>query len=335
MLIFASMFSIDDERFMRRAIALARLGHGHVSPNPAVGCVIVSPSGRIVGEGWHRRYGEGHAEVNAVGATRPEDLPGATVYVTLEPCAHYGKTPPCAELLARLPVARLVAGMVDPNPKVSGRGLEMLREAGKQVESGLLERECRALNPTFLKAQASDLPYVTLKWACDSRGMIGYSDGRRLQVSSPAGQLRVHRLRTLHDAIMVGRRTALADNPSLTPRLWPGASPRPVITGGDGSRPEGLTLSGDRHALWLPRQDDLRRMLRTLRRDHRITSLLVEGGAELLRAFIDAGLFDAIRRERGKAGSDADIAAPEITGASLISTDHCGDSLIELWHRTP
>lgn len=199
-----------DEKLMRRAIQLARNGRMDTSPNPMVGCVI-AVGDRIIGEGYHRRCGEGHAEVNAVASvTDPSMLKEATAYVTLEPCSHYGKTPPCARLLIDKGLKRVVIGSGDPNAKVHGRGVAMLREAGIEVVTGVLEDECRAINPHFMTAFSADRPYVMLKWA---QSADGYMDVKRdlgepsFLFSTPLNRAIVHRLRATHDAIMVGRGT--------------------------------------------------------------------------------------------------------------------------------
>ena len=320
---------------MRRACGLARKGHGHVSPNPAVGCVIVSADSEIAGEGWHRQYGEGHAEVNAVASVKNRELlRDATVYVTLEPCSHYGKTPPCVLMLTELPVKRIVAGSTDPNPKVSGRGLEMLRQAGKEVVSGVLEAECRALNPAFLTAQEQQRPYITLKWACDANGVMGSTTGERLHFSNAQGELWSHRERTRHDAIMVGRRTAEADNPRLDARRWPGHQPRPIVIGGDGSPLAGSRLAANSETLWLPHTDDLRAMVTSLWKEHNISSLLVEGGARLLNAFIDAGLYDRIRVERCPDITEGDVSAPALPAdVCPVSSMYLGRNKLEIMLR--
>lgn len=235
-----------DEKLMRRAIQLARNGRMDTSPNPMVGCVI-AVGDRIIGEGYHRRCGEGHAEVNAVASvTDPSMLKEATAYVTLEPCSHYGKTPPCARLLIDKGLKRVVIGSGDPNAKVHGRGVAMLREAGIEVVTGVLEDECRAINPHFMTAFSADRPYVMLKWA---QSADGYMDVKRdlgepsFLFSTPLNRAIVHRLRATHDAIMVGRGTAEMDRPSLTVRYWAGKNPRRIIADSHESVPEMLHLS--------------------------------------------------------------------------------------------
>jgi diaminohydroxyphosphoribosylaminopyrimidine deaminase/5-amino-6-(5-phosphoribosylamino)uracil reductase len=292
----------DDIRYMRRALQLARYGAGHVSPNPMVGCVIVDAQGLIIGEGWHRRFGEGHAEVNAMASVRDEDKPrlkGATLYVTLEPCSHYGKTPPCADMVARSEIARVVVGMQDPNPKVSGRGNGKLLAAGKSVTVGVLEEECRELNKRFITAQVEHRPYVTLKWARDAKGDMGFrnpQEGERTIYSNPLSLMWMHRCRSLHDAIMVGERTAAIDNPSLTVRYWVGNNPRKII---------------------LSHTDDLTAMLHDLWQEG-VSSLLVEGGARLLQAFIDARLYDEIREEINYHELPGDLPAP-VTNDPIVN----------------
>lgn len=284
-------FTAEDYRYMRRALGLAAAGRGHVSPNPMVGAVIVSPDGRIIGEGWHRRYGGPHAEVNAVRDVADCDrhlLPQSTIYVTLEPCSHYGKTPPCAKLLVDIGIGRVVVGAGDPNPKVSGRGIEMLRQAGITVETGLLADESRRLNKTFMTAQTLHRPFVTLKWA---QSVDGFIDHRReagkaaARFSTPLSSLLVHDRRSTHDAIAVGARTALLDRPRLDTRLVAGASPRRVLFDRHG-------LVGDGDWLRVDSTMPLSEALHTLFADHNISSLLVEGGASLLGGFISSGLWD-------------------------------------------
>ncbi len=326
----------EDEKYMRRALQLARLGQGHVSPNPMVGCIIVSADGHIVGEGWHRQYGSAHAEVNAVAAVRdPDMLIDATVYVTLEPCSHYGKTPPCADMLARLPVARIVAGMVDPNPKVSGRGLQRLRESGKEVTSGVLESECIRLNRHFLTAQLLHRPYITLKWACDAAGMMGRKvpDSQPLKFSSPMGQLWVHRLRTEHDAIMVSARTAINDNPRLTSTFWPGDNPRPIIAG-NSPLPKSLWITGNNELLSIGHTLDLHTTMHNLYTSDSITSILVEGGRELLQAFIENRLYDEIRVETSPLHTNGDIPAPPTPLSAPDNIFMTQGNAVRIWYNT-
>ena len=281
---------------MRRALQLARLGRGFTSPNPMVGAVIVARD-RIIGEGWHRRCGGPHAEVWAVRSVDAADLEllhEATVYVTLEPCSHYGKTPPCASMLVERGVARVVVGCMDPNPKVSGRGIALLRDAGIEVAVGVLEEECRALNRPFMIAQTRHRPYILLKWAQSADGFI---DGRMLPsdpataISTPLNRLAVHRLRALHDAILVGAGTYLSDKPSLSVRDYAGQSPRRFVA-------DRRYLTGVLRDEWTRLdQPDVASMLSALYGAYGVTSVLVEGGHDLLSSFIAAGLWDTARVE--------------------------------------
>ncbi|MCM1504306.1 MAG: bifunctional diaminohydroxyphosphoribosylaminopyrimidine deaminase/5-amino-6-(5-phosphoribosylamino)uracil reductase RibD [Muribaculum sp.] len=306
-----------DERYMRRAIELARHGLGYVSPNPMVGAVIVH-NGKIIGEGYHRRYGEGHAEVNAIASVRkPELLTDSTIYVTLEPCSHYGKTPPCAKLIIDKKIPRIVVGSLDPFKKVSGRGINMLREAGAEVVTGILEKECLDINKAFMKAHSTGMPWVTLKWA---QSADGYIDSTRNDSAEPVKfstrltTALMHRQRILHDAIMVGSGTVIADNPSLTARMWPGRNPRPVIADRrrritaerqifSASEHKPLFLHGNTPAEYLKELYGLG-----------ITSVLVEGGAKLLNAFLESGLWDEARIEVSPIKLHKGIKAPTICG---------------------
>lgn len=288
-----------DLRYMRRALQLAANGRGHVSPNPMVGAVIVDGAGRIIGEGWHRRYGGHHAEVNAVRSVADADkalLPDATIYVTLEPCSHYGKTPPCAKLLIDIGIGRVVTGAGDPNPKVAGRGIAMLRRAGIEVIEHVMEAECRAINRPFMTAHTLRRPFVTLKWACSADGFmdcVRRADEAPARFSDAVGAQTVHWRRACHDAIAVGAGTVLADNPRLDVRHIYGSSPRPVVF--DRHRltadaREGLRMRAD--AIFIDGDAPLADVLHTLYSREGITSLLVEGGASLLGSFISSGCWD-------------------------------------------
>jgi diaminohydroxyphosphoribosylaminopyrimidine deaminase/5-amino-6-(5-phosphoribosylamino)uracil reductase len=222
-------FSTADEAYMRQALRLAARGRGRTHPNPMVGCVIVR-DGQVVGTGYHQKAGEPHAEVHALRAAG-EQARGATVYVTLEPCAHHGRTPPCVDALIAAGVARVVAAMVDPDPRVAGQGLERLRAAGIQVEAGLLEGEARALNRAYLKRQATGRPLVILKWAMTLDGKIACASGNSRWVTGEAARLHLHQMRDQVDAILVGANTAKVDDPELTARP-PAPGPLPGWAGG-------------------------------------------------------------------------------------------------------
>lgn len=225
----------DDFRFMRRALFLARRGQYHVRPNPMVGAVIVK-DGKIIGEGWHEYYGGPHAEVQAFSQCS-ENPEGAVLYVTLEPCAHYGKTPPCADLIISKKISRVVAAMEDPNPLVSGRGLTKLKKAGIQVQCGLLEKESRQLNEIFIKYIVEKIPFVIYKSACSLDGKCACATGDSQWISGEESRRRSHEKRGCYGGIMTGSGTVLADNPRLTDRTEGHEDPLRIIADGNLSVP--------------------------------------------------------------------------------------------------
>ena len=322
-----------DVAFMRRALCLARCGEAGAAPNPMVGAVVVC-DGRIVGEGFHRRCGGPHAEVNAIDAVGDRDLlPRCTLYVTLEPCSHWGKTPPCCDLIISSGLRRVVVGMSDPNPRVNGEGIRRMREAGIEVVTGVLEEECRELNPYFLSSQLRHRPYVTLKWAQTSDGVIGVRGGR-LRISSDFGMMLVHRLRTRCQAIMVGTDTAINDNPLLTARLWEGRTPLRVTIDRRGRLPEGLAMLEGETVVY--RGEILSEILLDLHK-RGVQHLVVDGGARLVQSFIDEGLWDRARVELSARGSGLDLRgngvvfAPVLKCAELVeSMDVDGSKLLIL-----
>lgn len=325
---------MSDEGYMWRAIDLARRVEPQaVSPNPLVGAVLVSGD-RIIGEGYHRRVGEGHAEVNCLASVRPEDRPlvaASTLYVTLEPCSHQGRTPSCARLLVREGIRRVVIGSPDPNPLVSGRGIALLREAGVEVVTGCLEGSCRHLARIFLTNQEQGRPYIILKWAETGNGFL---DRKRrspeespLQLSTPHTRMLVHRLRSRCSAILIGRRTMELDRPSLTNRYWPLSSYSPkrlVLSTGEAALPDdGWGLLRE------VTPESLSRLLR-----EGMTSLLVEGGAMTLAAFLEAGLWDEIRREVAPEIILAEgITAPSLAGLTPHTTDRRDGHLLYSYFR--
>ena len=271
-----------DEMYMRRCLQLARNGMQNAKPNPMVGAVIVVPSpnrgkmegGLIIGEGYHVRCGEGHAEVNAFASVRPEDEPklkDSTIYVSLEPCAHFGKTPPCCDLIIRKGVRRCVVGCIDPFAKVQGRGIQKIREAGIEVTVGVLEKECQLLNKRFFTFHQLQRPYILLKWAQTSNSFID-DHGKALALSTPYTKMLVHKLRSEYDAIMVGRITDEREHPQLNVREWLGKDPIRIV---------------------LKNEESVHSSLNKLS----VQSLMVEGGRKTLQSFIDAGLWDEIRVE--------------------------------------
>lgn len=241
-------FSREDHKWMKSALKMAEKGRGYVSPNPLVGCVIVSRDGVAIGKGYHERYGQPHAEINALRKVRNEhDLIDATVYVTLEPCAHYGKTPPCALALSELPIRRVVVSIQDPNPKVAGKGIAMLRNNGIEVEVGLLSDEATRQNEFFLHYIETRRPFVMLKIAQTLDGYTAAQDGDSRWITSQESRARVHYWRSIYDAVMIGRTTALLDNPRLTVRHIEGRQPARIIVDGPGDLPDHLNLFNDQY----------------------------------------------------------------------------------------
>ncbi|MBO6535364.1 MAG: bifunctional diaminohydroxyphosphoribosylaminopyrimidine deaminase/5-amino-6-(5-phosphoribosylamino)uracil reductase RibD [Balneolaceae bacterium] len=240
--------SNTNEFWMFEALELARSGMGFVSPNPMVGCVIVDKNGEKIGEGYHQKFGEAHAEVNAVESiTDKSQLKDATVFVTLEPCSHHGKTPPCASMLAGLPIKKVVVGHQDPNMKVNGKGISLLREKGIEVEVGVLKKECEQLNEAFIHHQLFGRPLVILKIAQTLDGYLAAPDGDSQWISGKKSREMVHRWRSQLDAVMVGRTTAFTDNPSLTVRHVKGRQPKRIVIDGPYELPRDLKLFSDRH----------------------------------------------------------------------------------------
>ena len=313
------------EKYILRCIQLARQGEQTAPPNPMVGAVIVH-NDRIIGEGYHVRCGEAHAEVNAVRSVQPGDRPllkESTIYVSLEPCAHYGKTPPCAELIIREGIPRVVVGCVDPFAKVKGKGIQMLRDAGCEVIVGVCEQECQALNKHFFTFHTHKRPFITLKWARTADGFIDAfredATQKPLLISTPETQLRSHRLRTTHQAILVGHRTLLLDKPSLTPRTWDGPAPLRCVLGSvpQEELPEGFEAFADIDTL-----------LSTLHQRN-VQALLVEGGRQVLQSFIDRGLWDEAWEEIGTEQLSAEgIHAPTITNATVTSENFGGHAFV-------
>lgn len=312
--------------FMHRALHLAALGRGNVSPNPLVGCVIVY-NDKIVSEGWHQRYGGPHAEVNAINALGDKSiLSESTVYVTLEPCSHFGKTPPCADLLIEHKIKKLVIANLDSNPLVSGNGVKKLREAGIEVVTGILAREGRELNRRFFTFMELNRPYIILKWAQTSDGFIAQENYESKWISNEMSRQVVHKWRAEEDAILVGTRTAAHDNPSLTVRAWSGRNPVRIVLDRFLKLNEKLSVF-DRtqkticynvikheefENLSLIRVDEAG-FIENVVADlwHRkIQSVIVEGGATTLNFFLQSRLWDECRVFKSHRVFNKGIAAP-------------------------
>ena len=311
-----------DETYMRRCLQLARNGLQNAKPNPMVGAVIVSGEGRIIGEGYHIRCGEGHAEVNAFASVKPEDealLPGATIYVSLEPCSHYGRTPPCADLIISKKVRRVVAGCVDPFAKVGGRGIKKLLDAGIDVTVGVLEDECLRLNRRFITFNERQRPYVVLKWCRSADGFLD-DNFRPAMLSTPFTQMLCHKLRAESDAILVGRVTAERDKPRLDVRLWSGPSPIRVVI--------------DRNHPFSPSADFSRPVIPQLFAHLYglgVQQLLVEGGAETHRRFFENDdWWDEIRVETSPKTVGGGTRAPRLpdNAVAVSRREYDGNEII-------
>ncbi len=331
-----------DEFFLAKCLALARRGAGKVSPNPMVGCVIVH-DGKIIGRGWHKQYGGPHAEVHAICSVKDESLLAhSTLYVNLEPCSHFGKTPPCADLIIEKKIPRVVIGCIDANRKVAGKGIRKLKEAGIEVRVGVLQEESEQLNEAFLKAHRRHLPFVALKLAQSLDGRIATKTKDSKWITSETARAYAHSLRNYYDAVMVGSRTALADNPDLTVRLVAGRNPKRILLDRQLRVPlQANIFSKDaptlvftsrinkRHpkvkalekigvkVLFVGEKSESLNLLDVMRLLHeeQILSVMVEGGAQLFASLIKAGLCDKLH---------AFIAPKLIGGDGLASIGEFG-----------
>jgi len=296
--------------YIAHCIEIARRGEYFVAPNPMVGAVLVDSNGTIIAEGWHEKYGEGHAEVNCfrhleTSKYRDLEMSKCTLFVSLEPCSHYGKTPPCAKLIIEKGVGRVVVGMLDPNPLVAGKGVQMLRDAGIEVIVGVLEDQCRELNKRFLCLHEKHRPYVILKWAQTSDGFIDIkrTSGSPIKISTPATKEIVHRMRAENMAIMVGTNTVLLDNPRLLNTHWTGRNPIRVTIDRHNRIPADARIFSDESETIVYRdRTDWPFILSDLA-SRNIHSILVEGGTTLLNHILETGIWDEIHIE----------VAPELT----------------------
>jgi diaminohydroxyphosphoribosylaminopyrimidine deaminase/5-amino-6-(5-phosphoribosylamino)uracil reductase len=328
------MNNVNDEYYMKLALGLARKGRGYVSPNPMVGAVIVK-NGRIISRGYHQRFGDNHAEINAIKNTT-EDIAGSTLYVNLEPCCHEGKTPPCIDSIIEHKIARVVIGTIDSNPLVSCRGIDCLQNHGIEIKTGVLEPECRKLNEKFFHYMETGLPFVTIKYAQTLDGRIATATGESQWISSEASLKFTHQLRAAHDAILVGAGTVIKDNPELTVRLVRGRNPLRVIVDSElkisqqakvfqnissaktliattktaddpkfqdvaGSGVELVTIDADEKG-----NVDLKKLFKTLA-GRKISSILIEGGAQIITSVLKNNLANRL----------VTIIAPKIIGSGI------------------
>ncbi|MGY3211775.1 bifunctional diaminohydroxyphosphoribosylaminopyrimidine deaminase/5-amino-6-(5-phosphoribosylamino)uracil reductase RibD [Mucilaginibacter sp. HD30] len=344
-----------DELYMRRCLDLAALGKGVVSPNPMVGAVIVH-DGKLIGEGLHQKYGGPHAEVNAVNdalkrfENGEELLRHSTIYVSLEPCAHYGKTPPCADLIIKHRIPKVVVGCRDPFDQVDGKGIEKLQEAGISVTLGVLEQDCRDLNRRFFTRVQKHRPYIILKWAQTADGFFAPDDKRQLWITGLESRKLVHQWRGEEDAVLVGKNTAAIDNPQLNVRYGNGRNPKRVVIDRRLELNHSLHMFDNSVETLIFNQvetktvgknkyialEDFDRyvpqyiMYQLYLQD--IQSVIVEGGANTLRTFIEAGMWDEARVFTGTTILEKGIPAPQVTGAK--HDEHpSGDDLLEIWYN--
>jgi diaminohydroxyphosphoribosylaminopyrimidine deaminase/5-amino-6-(5-phosphoribosylamino)uracil reductase len=333
-----------EELFMQRAVELATRGLGYVSPNPLVGCVIVH-DGTIIGEGWHKKYGQAHAEVNAVNSVQHKSLlRNSTVYVNLEPCSHTGKTPPCADMLIREQVKKVVIANEDSNPLVAGKGIMKLRSAGIEVVTDMLAEKGRALNKRFFTFMERQRPYIILKWAQTQDGFIARENYDSKWISGELSRQLVHKWRTEEDAVLVGSHTAQYDNPQLTVRDWTGRNPVRVVLDRFLKLDNKLVLfdqqvktfrynvlkNEDQHnklLIKVTEQNFLQEVIHNLC-VQKIQSVIIEGGAQTLQAFIDLQLWDEARVFVSPMMFNKGIHAPKLQGQVITRQILAADELI-------
>jgi len=336
------------KQFMQRAIELAKLGKGQVSPNPLVGCVIVH-DGKIIAEGWHKKFGAAHAEVNAINALAAKSiLSQCTVYVNLEPCSHQGKTPPCADLLIKHQVKQLVVANTDPNPLVAGAGIQKLKDAGVNVIENVLRDEGLHLNRRFFTYMQKQRPYIILKWAQTADGFIARNDFSSKWISNELSRQLVHKWRSEEDAVMVGTNTARHDNPQLNVRLWQGRNPVRVVVDKKLSLPENLHVfdksqptlcynlskQSQAHNLEYVKLDNVDFTESLLRDMHQkgIQSVIIEGGAALLNDLINNGFWDEARVFISKNKFENGINAPALV-VDVAHKSAVGDDILNIYYH--
>lgn len=342
---------MNHEIYMRKCLELALKGKGNVAPNPMVGSVIVY-NGKIIGQGYHERFGESHAEVNAINSVKDQSLlEKSTIYVNLEPCSHFGKTPPCSDLIIAKKIPHVVIGAIDDHEKVAGKGVERLEKAGVQVEINILKQECIELNKRFYKFHNKGLPYVILKWAASSDGFLSRTtealkEGLSNWITGEESKKYVHQQRASEQAILVGKNTVVNDNPSLTTRLVEGNSPLRVIIG-DLPFDSDLKVLKDEHPTlifnlktnkkagnkeWVKFDGALIALLEDLAQRN-IQSLIVEGGANLLNQFIDNKLWDEAYNFIGDMEFSKGLKAPVIKTQPLFTNKVGKDKLVVYFNK--
>lgn len=336
--------------YMKRCLELAQRGNRYAAPNPMVGAVLVYDQ-RIIGEGWHQQYGKAHAEVNCLDSVSDADrhlVPESTMYVSLEPCAHFGKTPPCANRLVAEKVKKVVIANIDPFEKVDGSGISILQHAGIDVESGVLQDEGKWMNRRFFCTHQRSRPYIILKWAASAEGNMAPADRSRTQLSNHFSSDLVQQWRTRESAIMVGFHTALHDNPRLTARTWDGPQPLRIVLDRNLELPASHHLFNQEAPTWvinahqdkednnirlirLPFDPDLLPAILRLLHEHKKLSLIVEGGPALLYSFIEQGLWDEARIFKTLTSVPEGIAAPALSHANLVLSMPVDTDQLQLW----
>ena len=341
----------DVEKYMRRAMDLALQGAGLVSPNPMVGCVIVK-DGHIIGEGWHKKHGDAHAEVNAINSVVDKSkLVGAELFVNLEPCAHHGKTPPCAELIAQYAFSNVYFSNIDPNPLVAGKGAEVIIAAGINVLQGLLEVEGQELNRRFFSRYEQKRPYVILKWAETADGFIAKKNYDSKWISGELSRKLVHQWRSKEDAVLVGTNTVLYDNPQLNVRDWSGRDPVRIFIDKNLQVPQGAHVFDKTQPtvcfnyskqcvenlveyIKVDPLDDMDEAILHYLQERGILSVIVEGGALIIQSCIDKGWWDEARVFTSKTTFEDGIRAPRLLGASLYSKETIEEDELKVFRNT-
>jgi diaminohydroxyphosphoribosylaminopyrimidine deaminase/5-amino-6-(5-phosphoribosylamino)uracil reductase len=346
---------MTDELYMKRCLELASKGAGQVAPNPMVGAVLVYED-RIIGEGWHMKYGNAHAEANCIASVKEADsifIPKSTLYVSLEPCAHHGKTPPCADLIIKHKIPVVVIGCRDPFPLVNGKGIEKLISADVLVKQDVLKDECIELNRRFFTFHEKKRPYIILKWAQTADHFIAATNDERLLISNESSNSLVHRWRSEEAAVMIGTNTAMLDDPLLTNRLWPGSSPTRIVIDLDLKLPSSLRVFNDQAPTIVVNhlRDEVDRnityikfdspkpfltLLCTVLHEMNIQSIIVEGGAKLLQSFIDEDLWDEARViTNTQMKISMGLSAPILPNKKLQQSIKLASDTIDTWRREP
>ncbi len=338
-----------DEQMMSRCIELAKNGRSSCRPNPMVGCVIVYQN-EIIAEGWHKKAGEAHAEVNAVNQLKNKEiLSECEIYVSLEPCSHFGKTPPCSDMIIRNGFKRVIIGTTDPNSVVSGKGIEKIKNAGIEVKLGVLEEECQNLNSRFFSFHLKKRPYVILKWAKTGDGFMADESGEQKWITNSYSKQLVHKWRSEEDSVLVGYNTAKFDDPQLNIRLWTGVNPTRLVIDSDLSLSEDLNLfdssqptiiftekkknsTNNLKYIQLNFDEKLEESILNQLYELGIQSVIIEGGRKTLDGFIQKELWDEARIFSSSTNWGIGIPAPEIHG-KLIESKKIASDLLEIFRK--